>query len=59
VHLRSILGNIGVLVLPEQKSIPNAAQLFNEDGSLNDPKQQQDIENLGAKLAQVVAKLNA
>lgn len=59
VHLRSILGNIGVLVLPEQKSIPNAAQLFNEDGSLNDPKQQQDVENLGAKLAQVIAKLNA
>lgn len=58
VHLRSILGNINVLVLPDQKSIPKAFEVFNADGTMTDPKQQEAVENLGSKLAGVVAKLN-
>ncbi|HBK99597.1 MAG TPA: NADPH-dependent FMN reductase [Microcoleaceae bacterium UBA10368] len=59
VHLRSILGNINVLVLPDQKSIPKAYEAFNTDETMTDAKQQEAVENLGAKLAGVVAKLNA
>ncbi len=34
VHLRSILGNIRVLVLPEQRAVPRAHEAFAEDGSI-------------------------
>ena len=57
VHLRSILGNISVLMLPDQKAIPGAGDAFDGNGSLKDAKQQEAIENLGAKLATVLAKL--
>ena len=57
VHVRAILSNIQVLVLPDQKAIPNATKAFNSDGSLSDTKQQEAVMNLGAKLAQTVAKL--
>ena len=57
VHLRSILGNIFVLVLPDQKAISGAGDAFDGNGSLKDAKQQEAIENLGAKLATVLAKL--
>ena len=57
VHLRAILGNIQVLVLPDQKAIPNAADAFADDGSLKDSKQQKAVERIGARLAEVVTKL--
>ncbi len=59
VHLRSLLGNINVLVLPDQKAIPKAFEAFDADGKLKDPEQQKAVENLGAKLATVIGKLNA
>ena len=36
VHVRSILSNIGVLVLPDQKAIGSAYQAFDENGNLKD-----------------------
>ena len=39
VHLRSILGNIGVTLVPQQIAISGAAKAFNEDGSLADAAQ--------------------
>jgi chromate reductase, NAD(P)H dehydrogenase (quinone) len=59
VHVRSILGNIGVIVLPEQKAIGNAYDCFDESGNLKDESQQAAIMQLGSKLATVTAKLNA
>lgn len=59
VHLRSILGNIRVLVLPDQVAVTKAYDAFNPDGTLKDPQQQDAIEHLGAKVATIVAKLNA
>lgn len=59
VHVRAILESIGVLVIPEQRSISQALEAFNEDGTLKDPKQQQDVENLGAKVANLLIKLSA
>jgi NAD(P)H-dependent FMN reductase len=58
-HLRSILTSIGVLVLPDQKAIPKAHDALTGNGALNDPAQQKSIEALGAKLAGVLAKLQA
>lgn len=57
VHVRAILGNIGVLVLPNQKGIAKAHEAFDENGQLKDEQQQQEIHQLGNKLATVVAKL--
>lgn len=34
VHLRAILGNIGVIVLPDQAALGKAHEAFNEDGTL-------------------------
>lgn len=59
VHLRSILGNIRVLVLPDQVAVTNAYDAFNPDGTLKDSDRQSAIEQIGAKVATVVAKLNA
>lgn len=57
VHLRSILGNLGVLVLPGQLSVARAHEAFQPDGSLIDPKQQAGIEALGEALASILMKL--
>ncbi len=59
VTVRSILGNIGVLVLPTQQSIPKAHEAFNPDGSLKDKKQEEAIEKLTAELVSVIKKLKA
>ncbi|MBD0384977.1 MAG: NAD(P)H-dependent oxidoreductase [Nostoc sp. C3-bin3] len=58
VHLRSILGNIKVLVLPDQIAVSKAYQAFNPDGTLVDPKQQESIEKLGDGLTKILLKLN-
>jgi NAD(P)H-dependent FMN reductase len=59
VHVRSILGNIGVIVLPDQISVPKASEAFKPDGSLTDPKKQADVEALGKTLASFLMKLEA
>lgn len=58
VHLRAILGNIKVLVLPEQIAVPKAHEALNADGKLTDPKQQESVEKLGENLAKILVKLN-
>jgi len=57
VHVRLMLSNIRVLVLPEQVAIPRAHEAFSPDGTLKDPKQQAAVERLGARLAHVVTQL--
>ena len=59
VTVRSILGNIGVIVLPTQVAVPKAYEAFNPDGSLKDAKVQAQVEKQGADLAAVLAKLHA
>jgi chromate reductase len=59
VHVRSILGNIGVVVLPEQIAISEATGAFTPDGKLQDAKLQESIAGLGRKLAEFLTKLRA
>lgn len=56
VHVRAILGNIGVIVLPEQVAIAKAHEAFAPDGSLKDPAQHASIENLGATLVRFLTR---
>lgn len=58
-HVRSILTGVGVLVLPDQRSISKAYEAFDADGRLKEPQQQAAVEQLGSKLATVIAKLAA
>jgi chromate reductase len=57
VHLRSILGNIGVIVLPEQLAVNKAGDAFNTDGSLKDEKQKATREKIAGRLVDVTRKL--
>lgn len=57
VHVRAILGNIQVLVLPDQIAIPVAHEAFNADGSLKDQRQQATTKSIGRRLAETTTKL--
>lgn len=57
VHLRSILGNLGITVLPDQLTLSKAYEAFREDGSLIDEKQTARVKQLGATLARHLSKL--
>ena len=59
VHLRSILGNINVVVLPGQFALARAADVFNPDGSLKDVKQQEAVAGVAFKLVEAVKRLRA
>jgi chromate reductase len=59
VHLRAILGNIGITVLPDQLAVPAAHQTFGADGSMTDAKQADRARQLGSSLANHLAKLLA
>ena len=56
VHLRSILQNIGVMVLPDQRAVGGAMEAFDNSGQLKDPKLRDSIEGLGTKLAEVLGR---
>ncbi|MCR4337142.1 MAG: NAD(P)H-dependent oxidoreductase [Candidatus Omnitrophica bacterium] len=55
--LRSILGNIGVIVLPTQLAVSKANEAFHDDGRLKDSKQQESLEKVVKELVEVVCKL--
>lgn len=57
VHVRSILGNIGVVVLPDQVAVSDAQNAFTDDGKLKDDKQQQSVAGLGRSLADFLTRL--
>lgn len=59
VHLRSILVNIGVLVLPDQVCIPAAHEAFDVDGQLKDEHKAKRVAALAKRLVQTLTKLKA
>jgi chromate reductase len=56
--LRSILGNIKVIVLPQQVTVPKADEAFDEEDRLKDVKTHEAAKNLGKSLVQILQKLN-
>ena len=44
-------------VLPEQVAVPKSREAFGDDGKPKDAAQQASVENLGARLTQVLQKL--
>ena len=57
VHLRAILGNIGVIVLPDQVCISTAHEAFDEAGKLRDERKAKQVAALAKALVETVAKL--
>jgi NAD(P)H-dependent FMN reductase len=57
-HLRALLANMRVFVIPDQKAVPNAAEVFDKDGSMTDQKTRKAVQEIAAKLAYMIAKLN-
>jgi NAD(P)H-dependent FMN reductase len=55
--LRSILSNIGVIVIPTQMAISRANDAFEPNGDLKDERQQTAVESVGAEVVSVAAKL--
>ncbi len=58
VHLRSILGNIGVLVLPDQVCIPVAHEAFDAAGQLKDERKTKQVAALAKALGELARKLH-
>jgi chromate reductase len=59
VHVRTILGNSNVLVLPDQVAISKASEAFNTDGSLKDKKQEEAVTKVAQKLVDIIKKLQS
>lgn len=57
VHVRAMLGNINVVVLPQQMAIPKAMDAFDSDGQLKDAKLSDSVAGLGRRLAEFLSKL--
>jgi len=57
VHLRAILGNIGVLVIPDQVAIATAHEAFAADGTLKDARKQASVEAIATRLVATIARL--
>ncbi len=54
VHLRSILSNIGVLVIPDQVAVGEAHTAFDEDGALVDEGRRASIQGLGESVTKLL-----
>jgi chromate reductase, NAD(P)H dehydrogenase (quinone) len=55
--LRSILSNIGVIVIPTQMAINRANDAFEPNGELKDERQQAAVASVGAEIVSIAAKL--
>lgn len=59
VTVRSILGNIGVHVLPTQVSISKAHEAFDEAGTLKEAARRESVQSLAEALVAFVKKLKS
>lgn len=57
VALRSMLGNIKVFVIPDQRALSKANEAFDDAGQLKDPKVLANIEAIAKRLVDVTLKL--
>lgn len=58
VHVRQILGNIGVHVIPDQHALARAGDAFDAYGKVKDAGQEAALKGVGAKLAETTRRLN-
>ena len=58
VHVRAILGNIGVFVLPTQIAVPKASDAFDDNGALKDAELSKKVQRLAAELVSTTRKLS-
>jgi len=59
VLLRMLLGNLGVIVMPEQQAVPNGFLAFNDDDLMSDDKLEGRIRKLGSNLVQFTEKMKS
>ncbi|SMH71695.1 NADPH-dependent FMN reductase [Candidatus Nitrosotalea okcheonensis] len=57
VHVRAILENIGVIVIPDQIAIAKAHEVFHADGTLQDKKQEEQVKKIGFNVAKLLVKI--
>jgi len=57
--VRLILGNLGVVLLPDQVALPKAAEAFDDDGNVVDPARRKSLSELGAALARATRALRS
>jgi chromate reductase len=57
VHLRSILGNIGMFVVPQQFALAGAYEKFGEHGALTDEKARSQVKAVVAQVVETADKL--
>lgn len=59
VFLRMLLGNLDVMVLPQQIAIRQAFKAFDDSGSLIDEKQNKTVQDIGRTLVRVTESLHS
>lgn len=57
VTVRSILSNIGCLVLPDQAAVSKADHAFDEEGRLKDPAQTKRVKKVASEVVRVASRL--
>lgn len=57
--VRVVLGNLGVVLLPDQVALPKAAEAFDADGNVADPARRKSLMELGAALARATRALRS
>jgi len=57
VHVRAILGNLGVHVLPGQLAVPKAHEAFDDDGNLKDERTAGKLDGIVRELVDVTRRL--
>lgn len=55
--VRTLLSNIQVMVIPAQLAIPDAFDVFNEDGTMKDSQKEASAKNVGRQLAETISRL--
>ncbi len=59
VHLRQVLTNLNVLVIPEQRAVNSAMEAFDGADQLKDAGVRKGVEAIGARLVDVINRLSA